>query len=484
MRETMRDGPPVRRGMHPAPEDVRSAFDDFGEKAESERDLTSGRTTSHDTAATPQVAEKRRPSVHDDDPFGDEGENEVKYRTLRWWQAGLIMIAETISLGILSLPSVLATIGFVPGIILIVAMGLLATYTGYVLGQYKAAYPRVHNLADALEVMWGPVGREIGGAAQTIFLIFVMGSHILTFTIAMNAITENATCSIVWGVVGFVVLWIFTLPRTLKKVSYLSIASFISICGAVFITMIALGIDPKTDLNLAATYSPSFAPAFLAVTNIIFAYAGHVAFFSFISEFRDPSEFPKALFMLQATDITMYLVVAIVVYRYAGVDVASPALGSASRVVVKVAYGIALPTILLAGVIYGHVAAKYIYVRIFRGTRHMGSRTWLAIGSWAAITLTLWVIAWIIAESIPNFNSLLGLISALFASWFTYGMSGVFWLYLNRGNYTATWRKISLTALNLAIFGIGAAICGIGLYASGKSIHDSPSGGSWSCSRS
>ena len=60
--------------------------------------------------------------------------------------------------------------------------------------------------------------------------------------------------------------------------------------------------------------------------------------------------------------------------------------------------------ILLAGVIYGHVAAKYIYVRIFRGTRHMGSRTWLAIGSWAGITLTLWVVAWIIAESIPNFN--------------------------------------------------------------------------------
>lgn len=173
----------------------------------------------------------------------------------------------------------------------------------------------------------------------------VMGSHILTFTIAMNAITGNATCSIVWGVVGFVVLWIFTLPRTLKKVSYLSIASFISICGAVFVTMIALGIDPKPNLRLAATYSPGFAPAFLAVTNIIFAYAGHVAFFSFISEFRDPSEFPKALFMLQATDITMYLVVAIVVYRYAGVDVASPALGSASRVVVKVAYGIALPTV-------------------------------------------------------------------------------------------------------------------------------------------
>lgn len=109
------------------------------------------------------------------------------------------MIAETISLGILSLPSVLAKVGLVPGIILLIGLGLLATYTGYVLGQFKLAYPHVHNMADAGEVLLSPIGlgaagREIGGAAQTIFLVFVMGSHILTFTIAMNAITGHATC--------------------------------------------------------------------------------------------------------------------------------------------------------------------------------------------------------------------------------------------------------------------------------------------------
>lgn len=44
------------------------------------------------------------------------------------------MIAETISLGILSLPSVLSSIGMIPGAILIVALGIIATYTGYVIG--------------------------------------------------------------------------------------------------------------------------------------------------------------------------------------------------------------------------------------------------------------------------------------------------------------------------------------------------------------
>lgn len=65
---------------------------------------------------------------------------------------------------------------------------------------------------------------------------------------------------------------------------------------------------------------------------------------------------------------------------------------------------------MIAGVINGHVAAKYIYVRLFRGTDGMQKKTVKSIGSWVAITLTLWVIAWVIAEAIPVFNDLLSLI--------------------------------------------------------------------------
>ena len=238
-------------------------------------------------------------------------------------------------------------------------------------------------------------------------------------------------------------------------------------------------------------------------------FLGHVAFFSFISELKAPEQYPKALFLLQGIDTSMYIIVAIVIYRYAGQSVASPALGSASPVLRKVAYGIAIPTIVIAGVINGHVAAKYIYVRLFRGTDRMSKRSWSSFGFWALIVLLLWVVAWIIAEAIPVFNDLLGLISALFASWFTYGLSGVFWLFLNRGQYFKNPRKMVLTVLNFLVFLIGAAIvsitslpfdlscfatcielltdndkqCGIGLYASGVGINRDAktSSGSFSC---
>jgi Transmembrane amino acid transporter protein len=136
--------------------------------------------------------------------------------------------------------------------------------------------------------------------------------------------------------------------------------------------------------------------------------------------------------------------------------------------------------ILIAGVIYAHVAAKLFYVRLFRGTKHMSKRTPLAIGAWLAIITVFWTIAFIIAMSIPTFNDLLSLISSLFASWFTYGLAGVLWLYLNRGG---KWKKKPfLTILNVLLVLMGAGVMGMGLYASGTAIkEDSGSAKSWSC---
>ncbi|KAJ5126064.1 hypothetical protein N7526_008241 [Penicillium atrosanguineum] len=403
-----------------------------------------------------------------EDPFGDEEFAEVKYRTLYWWQCGMIMIAETISLGILSLPSAVATLGLVAAVILIAGLGLLATYTGYVIGQFKLRYPHVHSMGDAGEIMfgtfgWGRFGREFLGTAQLLFLVFIMGSHILTFTVMMNTLTDHGTCSIVFGVVGLIISFIFALPRTLRKVSWFSFASFISILSALLITMIAIAIQRPGDGHVDATTKISAATGFLAVTNIVFAYAGHVAFFGFISEMQKPTDYPKTLYMLQATDTILYIIAAVVIYYYGGNDVKSPALSSTSPITAKVAYGIAIPTIVIAGVINGHVAAKYIYVRLFRGSDRMHKRSFVSVGSWVGITLVLWIVAWIIAEAIPVFNNLLSLITALFASWFTYGLSGIFWLFLNRGRYVSSPRKIFLTILNLLIVGIGGCLCGMGL---------------------
>lgn len=125
------------------------------------------------------------------------------------------------------------------------------------------------------------------------------------------------------------------------------------------------------------------------------------------------------------------------------------------------------------------VAAKYVYLRIFSGTRHLTSTSFLSIGTWIGIIGILWVVAFVIAESIPNFNGLLGLIASLFASWFTYSVGGTLWLHLNRKVLFRDWKKSVLTVTNVIIFLLGATVCGAGLYSSGVTIG---SGGTvWSC---
>lgn len=349
------------------------------------------------------------------------------------------------------------------GIILILGLGCLATYTGFVIGQFKLEYPHVHNMADAGEIMLGPIGREVFGAAQIIFIVFVMGSHVLTFSIMMNTVTTHAACTIIFALVGSVLCFLCTIPRKLGDVSYMAVASYISIIAAVTITMVGVGVERPGTGEVNAVVQTSFYKGFLAVTNIIFAYAGHVAFFSFISELKKPEDYPKALFLLQGADTSMYVLVAIVTYYYAGEGVASPALGSTSPLLRKIAYGVAIPTIVIAGVINGHVAAKYIYVRLFRDTKHIRSNSPYSWSVWILITLVLWIVAWIIAEAIPVFNDLLGLISALFASWFTYGLSGVFWLFINHGKYRKTKKKMFLTVLNSLTFLMGLTIVGSSL---------------------
>lgn len=139
------------------------------------------------------------------------------------------MIAETVSLGILSLPSVLATVGLVPGIILILVLGGLSTYSGLVLGEFRKRFPYVQNFGDAVEIVGKSIGmgrlfQEVFGWAQVLFQLFVMGSHLLTWTICLNTLTNSSTCTIVWAVVGLAVFWICNLPRTLKYTSYMSMA--------------------------------------------------------------------------------------------------------------------------------------------------------------------------------------------------------------------------------------------------------------------
>ncbi|QQK46435.1 Glycerol-3-phosphate dehydrogenase, mitochondrial [Penicillium digitatum] len=427
-----------------------------------------------------------KPELAEQDPFGDESQAGVKYKTMVWWQAGMIMIAETISLGILALPKALAVLGLIPGVLAILGAGIISTYTAYTIGQFKCRHVQVHSMADAGELLMGRTGRTTLDVAQLIFFVLVMGSHVLTFSIMMNVLTEHSTCTIIFSVVGLLASFLLTLPRRLERLSHISSLSFVSIVGAVLTGMIGVTLVKQGPVHVPAfSPSPKLHDACLAIANIIFAYAGHVAFFTLFSELKELHDFPKALALLQMSEMILYTVSAIVIYAYVGPTVSSPALNSAGHLFRKISYAIAIPTIVIGGVVNAHVAVKFIYVRVFRGTNSMHSQSFMARLAWAAISAALWISSWIITEGIPVFNDVLGLASSLFASWFSFGLPGLFWLYLNRNCWFLTWRQRVLFGFNIFLVFLGFLICIVGLYSSIRSIfhnlRESVGGGSFSC---
>lgn len=201
-------------------------------------------------------------------------------------------------------------------------------------------------MADAGDILLGTLGRRTLGIAQLVFFIFVMGSHILAFSIMMNVLTDHTGCTILYAALGLLVSFVLTLPRRLEELSHLSSVSFVSITGAVLTSMIGVSLA-KVHSGPVPTFSPTPTAhdACLAIANVVFAYAGHVAFFTLFSELNDIRDFPKALALLQMCEMILYTVSAIVIYVYVGQDVRSPALNSAGKLFRKISYGIAVPTV-------------------------------------------------------------------------------------------------------------------------------------------
>lgn len=161
---------------------------------------------------------------------------------------------------------------------------------------------------------------------------------------------------------------------------------------------------------------------FESVLNVAFAYAGNQAFVTVMCEMRNPSkDYTPAIIWLNAIAVPLYVIIGCVVYKLSGQYVVSPALGSAPGVASKVAYGILIPTMLGSGLVFGHTAIKYMYNvmmdNVIKSPRKLTENTFITWGVWLGCGTLFWAVAFVFANAIPAFNSILSISSALFVTW-------------------------------------------------------------------
>ncbi|KAL2356448.1 transmembrane amino acid transporter [Cryomyces antarcticus] len=420
-----------------------------------------------ETGVSSDVVESYR---DDTDVFGHEEGHGIRYRTLTWPLVSVLMITEIVTYGTLSLPSSLAVVGIVPGVILIAFLGCFALYTSILLINFKLNHPEVHNMGDAGMILLGPIGREVLSAGTILFAIFVVGGQLIAADAALGSLSDNRLCLLWYTGIFAIPTLLLSLPRALNmSLSWLSAVATFSILVSSIVAMVGAGIERTPDRTVSVAVGSDFYTAFASITNPVYAYAGHFMFFPLISEMKRPQDAKKAAWTLQTVATLFYVVFAAVMYIYIGNTVASPAYLSLSTKWAKAAWGLAIPNLLVAGALYNHTAAKIIFVRLFRGTRHLHDNTVVGWIWWTALVVLTNGAAFVLATGVPIFAYLVGIAASLFASWYTYGLAGAFWLhdtYALRGGAAALRRRWFLTAVNVLTIAAGTFICIGGLYVS------------------
>ncbi|KAI0804939.1 transmembrane amino acid transporter protein-domain-containing protein [Xylaria sp. FL0064] len=398
-------------------------------------------------------------------------DGEAKFNRLGWKRLTVVLIVEAIALGSLGMPAAFATLGMVAGTILCVTLGLLAIYSSYVVGQVKLKFPHVQHYADAGQLMMGRFGYELFSTMFVLQLVFLVGSHTLTGSIAFLNLSDNGACSIVFGIVSAIILLLLALPPSFSEVAILGYIDFASIILAIGITIIATGVQ-RGEIGMAADWSAwpakdaTFVDAFIAVTNIVFAYSFAICQFSFMDEMHTPKDFVKSIWVLGIIEIIIYTLTGALIYSFVGQGVKSPALLSAGPLLSKVAFGVALPVIFISGSINGTVAGRYIHGRLYRDsvTQYINTpKGWI---SWILLISVLTIVGWVLAEAIPFFSDLLAISSSLFISGFTFYFPAMMWFMLIRKGSPFAKENLPWTVLNGLCFIIGIVVLVGGTYAS------------------
>ena len=246
--------------------------------------------------------------------------------------------------------------------------------------------------------------------------------------------------------------------------------------------------------------TPKFSEASAAISGIVLAYAGAPTYFPMVSEMKNPNHFTRAVLVSQIFVVVLYLVLGGVVYHFVGQFVASPALGSAGPLLKRIAYGLALPGLLVSTVLYTHFSAKYIFVRSLRGSEHLSKNTVKHWTVWLGCVFGCAIFAYVIASAIPAFGSLVSLIGAALGtlvclqpfvsrspaldSLTCADEKGAFWLWdnWNRPVKKITWYL--MVGWCVFIIVVGCFLLGAGTYGSVVDIihvYQRDGGTAWSC---
>lgn len=108
------------------------------------------------------------------------------------------------------------------------------------------ANPHVRNICDVAQVLFPGIPKIAYEATAIMLLLnnlFIMGFHTFTGGEILNTLSDSSQCTAVFQFIAFIMGVVFSIPRTLKHVSLMSILSASSMAIAILLFFIFVGIE-------------------------------------------------------------------------------------------------------------------------------------------------------------------------------------------------------------------------------------------------
>ena len=290
-----------------------------------------------------------RPDAKAIQPEDGEADGEGPARVCAWYQTSFNLMAEIMGTGFLSLPAVMAKLGYGLGVVAIVTFAVAVYYSGFLLAKVRNRYYKhVLSYGDVAYVIHGTWFERL-----TRWLLYANWYSLLAYYI--TALTQSFQEAFWWSadtmcfwtycLVSVAVLLPFAQLRTFHGISWLSLASTIAIVSgvALFAASYITG-DTREDVGFvppsAQVPKQTVMSAWNAFSNIIFSFQGQSEFLEMMGEQKDPRQFPKSLALSQSVMTFMYLFTPLIAYSYVGQNVANFAVASMPKNPMRIVTGV------------------------------------------------------------------------------------------------------------------------------------------------
>jgi len=262
-----------------------------------------------------------------------------------------------------------------------------------------------------------------------------------------------------------------------------------------------------------ASGGTGFLGTYQGINTIIYAYGGAMLFFNLLAEMRNPWDFWKGMLVADLFIYFAYMFFGLFQYSYQGQYTYVAAIQSINPYNYQTAGNIlSIAGGLIAAALYGNIGIKVIYNNVFMeifGFPALITKRGKII--WVAMVPAYWILAFIVASSVPQLSGITTLVGAFCIGNFTYtfpallkigfeikkgamlpdeGFDETTRTYIRKDGGMTRWirgykKTWMLTSFNIFYFLGSMVVCGLGCYSAIESLITAFNGGSvataWSC---